>query len=137
MFRTSDALGISKMYLTGHTPTPLDRFGNKRKDVAKVALGAEESVSWEYHEDPLPLIKELKEKGIKVISVEQHANAVDYKSVSVTEPTLFVFGNEVQGVSDELLKLSDTIAVIPMKGKKESLNVSVSFGIALYRMLDR
>jgi len=137
MFRTSDALGISKIYLSGHTPTPLDRFGNKRKDVAKVALGAEDSVQWEYVEDPVPLVQKLKAEGVKVVAVEQDVRAVDYKTVKITEPTLFIFGNEVEGVSKELLDVSDVVAVIPMKGKKESLNVSVSFGVALYRMLDR
>lgn len=137
MFRTSDALGISKIYLTGHTPTPVDRFGNKRKDVAKVALGAEESVPWEYQEDPVLLVQELKKKGIKILAVEQDERAVDYKTVKVQEPTLFIFGNEVNGVTEELLSLSDTIAAIPMSGKKESLNVSVSFGIALFGMLNR
>lgn len=137
MFRTSDALGVHKIYLTGYTPTPLDRFGNKRKDIAKVALGAEESVSWEYIEDPIGLIAQLKQKGVRVVSVEQDDRSVDYKEIKIEEPTLFVFGNEVQGVEKSVLELSDMVAEIPMRGKKESLNVSVSFGVVLFRIFDK
>lgn len=137
IFRTSDALGIKKIYLTGHTPTPLDRFGNKRSDVAKVALGAESTIPWEYEPLPLPIIEKLKEEKVSIISVEQHPNAIDYKKVELSGPALFIFGNEVEGVSEDLLTASDVIAEIPMNGKKESLNVSVAFGVALFRMLDK
>ncbi len=135
IFRTSDAAGVTKIYLTGHTPTPLDRFGNKRKDVAKVSLGAEDSIAWEYRESPYELIQELKGKGVQIISLEQAPQSQDYKKVTVNFPALIICGNEVEGVDPEILKLSDVIAEIPMKGKKESLNVSVSFGIALFRLL--
>lgn len=137
MFRTADALGIDTIYLSGHTPTPLDRFNNKRKDFAKVALGAEESVTWKYFAEPYSLIDELKQGGVDVIAVEQGTHSVDYKSVRITKPTIFIFGNEVEGVEKALLDKADVIAEIPMAGTKESLNVSVSFGIALFRMLDR
>ncbi len=136
IFRTSDALGVSKIYLTGHTPTPLDRFGNKRKDFAKVALGAEDSVAWEYCADPLLLIDQLKKSDIEIVAVEQHAQSVDYKTVKVERPTLFIFGTEVTGIEKEILEKADVIAEIPMSGKKESLNISVSFGVAMFRMLD-
>lgn len=136
IFRTSDALGISKLFLTGHTPTPLDRFGNCRKDLAKVALGAEKTVPWEYSDDVVQLVATMKKKGIAVVAIEQSEQAVDYKKVRCEQDTLFVFGNEVEGVAPELLALADTIAEIPMNGTKESLNVSVSFGVAMFRILN-
>lgn len=136
IFRTSDALGISRIYLSGFTPLPTDRFGKDRRDVAKVSLGAEKSVAWEATTDPVKLIKDLKKKKFQIISIEQSNNSVDYKKVKIKKPTLFILGSEVEGISKEILSLSDVVAEIPMKGKKESLNVSVSFGVALFRMLE-
>lgn len=153
MFRTSDAAGVSRLYLSGYTPTPVDRFKRPRKDLAKVALGAEQSVAWtalsvesqkgELTMSPSVLIKHLKKEGFKVVAVEQAARAVDYKTVAAdmacrtdqNQKLLLIFGNEVDGISKELLALCDIVAEIPMAGKKESLNVSVSFGIALFRLL--
>ena len=135
IFRTADAARISKIYLTGYTPTPIDDFGRERKDISKVALGAEKSVSWEYKKSPIALIKKLKKEGVKIISVEQDKNSIDYKKIKPTFPVAFVFGNEVKGLPKSILKISDLIAEIPMKGEKESLNVSVSAGIALFKML--
>ncbi len=132
IFRTADAAGISKIYLTGYTPTPLDRFGRKRKDVAKAALGAEESVSWEQHPDIVALIEKLKKDGVQIIAVEQAENSVDYKSITIKESAAFIFGNEVTGIPSEILEKADVIAEIPMYGKKESLNVSVSAGVILF-----
>jgi len=137
IFRTAETLGISRIYCAGTTPTPLDRFGRKRADFKKVSLGAEDSVPWEYVEDPAILIKKLKKEGFTVIALEQDENSVDYKNVSLGRDTLIILGNEVDGVSPILLKLSDVIAEIPLKGKKESLNVSVAAGVALFRWLDR
>jgi tRNA G18 (ribose-2'-O)-methylase SpoU len=137
IFRTADAVGVSKIYLSGYTPTSLDRFGRERKDFAKCALGAEKTVPWEYIESPIKLIKKSKIKGFKIIAVEQSEKSVDYKKVKLTNKTLVILGNEVEGVENEILKLSDTIAEIPMRGLKESLNVSVSAGIVLFRWMDR
>jgi len=140
MFRTSDAAGVSHLYLSGYTPTPLDRFKRPRKDLAKVALGAEQNIAWTAllpDESPSALIRQLKKEGFAVVAVEQDARAVDYKTVALgsSDKILLVFGNEVEGVSKELLALCEVIAEIPMAGKKESLNVAVSFGIALFRLL--
>ena len=137
IFRTSDALGITKVYLVGITPTPTDKYGRVRKDVAKVALGGEKSVSWEYVKDPKIVIKKLKKGNFQIIAIEQSKISVDYKKVKLKFPALFIIGNEVKGIPKEILSLSDTIAEIPMAGKKESLNVSVAFGVALFRMLDK
>lgn len=136
IFRTADALGITKIYLSGFTPTPTDKFGRNRKDVAKVALGAEKSLDWEYVENPEKIIKNLKKSGVITVGVEQTKNSIDYKKVKVTHPVLFVMGNEVDGIENKILKLCDVIAEIPMTGEKESLNVSVAFGVALFRILN-
>lgn len=136
IFRTADALGIDKIYLSGFTPLPQDRFGRWRKDFSKTALGAEKTLSWEYIKNVSALLKKLKKEGFKIVAIEQDPTSCDYKKVKVTEKTLFMVGNEVEGLSKKILKEADIIAEIPMKGKKESLNVAVSFGIALYRILN-
>ena len=155
IFRTSDALGVNKIYLSGYTPTPLDRFGKPRKDVAKVALGAERIIPWEYIKKPEEVIKKLKKakpnsknsvarfteggfrEKYKVIGIEQSKKSIDYKKVKVTYPVLFIVGNEVDGIPKNVLSLCDIVAEIPMRGDKESLNVSVAFGVALFRILNR
>ncbi len=137
IFRTSDALGVNKIYLSGYTPSPIDKYGRARKDIGKVALGAEKTISWEYEEDPKKIIKSLKKEGFQVVCVEQDEKSVDYKKLKVKEKVLFVMGNEVLGVDKKILELCDDVVEIPMKGDKESLNVSVAFGVALYRVLDK
>ena len=135
IFRTADALGITKIYLSGFTPTPIDKFGRNRKDIAKVALGAEKSLDWEYLGSPEKTIKDLKKTGVMVVGIEQAKDSVDYKKIKINQPSLFVVGNEVDGVEKNILKLCDVVAEIPMMGEKESLNVSVAFGVALFRIL--
>lgn len=136
IFRTSDALEVSKIYLSGYTPTPTDKFNRARKDISKVSLGAEKTIPWEYIDDPKKLIKKLKKEKIKVVGVEQSKKSVDYKKVKIEGDTLFIVGNEVDGIEKEILALCNTIAEIPMRGDKESLNVSVAFGVALFRILN-
>ncbi|MDB5194710.1 MAG: tRNA/rRNA methyltransferase SpoU [Parcubacteria group bacterium] len=135
IFRTADGLGVKKIYLIGTTPTPLDRFGRPRSDFAKVSLGAETTVMWEYTKELMSLLKTLKNEGFNIISLEQDARSKDLKSFVAPEKFALVLGNEVDGVSKETLDLSNHILEIDMKGKKESLNVSVSAGIALYALL--
>lgn len=135
IFRTADAAGVKKIYLTGYTPTPVDRFGRPVKELAKVALGGEHSVQWEYVKSPMTLINKLKKQGTQVIGLEQDPRSVDYKKVKQKFPMLFVVGSEVEGMSKALLNKCDIIAEIPMNGQKESLNVGVSLGIALFRIL--
>ncbi len=136
IFRTADAAGISKIYLVGITPAPLDRFGRMRADVAKAALGAEKSVAWESVKTIAPLLKRLKKEGYEIIAIEQSPSSVDYKKVRAVGQTVFVLGNEVKGLPRSVLKNCDTVAEIPMRGEKESLNVSVAAGIALFRILN-
>ena len=137
IFRTADAIGISKIFLTGYTPTPIDKFGRARADIAKTALGAEEEIKWEYKKHPKTVIQKLKEEGFSIIAIEQSEDAVDYKKVKVNGDVSFIVGNEVRGISSSILKDCDMIAEIPMKGFKESLNVSVATGIAIFRILDK
>lgn len=135
IFRTADALGVAKIYLSGYTPTPLDRFGRPRKDLAKVALGAEKNIAWEFLDNPGKTIKNLKKSKCMVIGLEQAKNSMDYKKIKINSSTLFIVGSEVVGIENNILSLCDTVVEIPMRGKKESLNVSVAFGVALFRIL--
>jgi tRNA G18 (ribose-2'-O)-methylase SpoU len=131
-FRTAETAGVNKIYCLGTTPIPVDRFGNKRSDFAKVALGAEDLVSWEYSEDVKTLITKLKKDGFTIIALEQDKNSVIYNKIPKQQKVALIVGNEVGGVDKSLLKKADYIAEIPMKGQKESLNVSVATGIMLY-----
>jgi 23S rRNA (guanosine2251-2'-O)-methyltransferase len=131
IFRTADAAGVSHIYLSGYTPIPIDRFERVQKEIAKTALGAEKTVSWEYHKTP-KMIASLKRAGWYVVGVEQDARARDYRAFTNTKPTLFIFGNEVRGLSPALRKVCDELIEIPMYGTKESLNVSVAAGIILF-----
>lgn len=136
IFRTADAVGISKIYLTGVTPRPTDKFGRVQKDIAKSALGAETWVPWEYKSLLIPLLRKLKKDGYKVIAIEQDIKAIDYRKVLIkNQKVAIIFGPEVEGLSQKILNECDVIAFIPMYGKKESLNVSVAGGIALFRIL--
>lgn len=137
IFRTADAIGISKIFLTGYTPTPLDRFGNFRGDFAKCSLGAERDILWKWVKTPANIIDEFKKKGFQIISAEQSKDSLDYKKIKPEQKCVVIFGTEVSGVSKSILKKSDVIAEIPMRGKKESLNVSISAGIVLYRWFDQ
>lgn len=135
IWRTANAAGVKKIFLSGYTPLPVDRFGRERKDFVKVALNSQKSVAWEYVKNPASLIKRLKKEGFHIVAIEQSKKSVDYKKVKIKKPILFLVGNEVEGTPQDLLNLVDIVAEIPMRGDKESLNVSVAFGIALFRML--
>ncbi len=137
MFRTGDAIGVQKFYISGFSPRPLDRFGRQVKEIAKTALGAEQSIPWESIDDPKALMLRLKSEGFTIVGLEQDERAVDYKTYIPKERILFLVGSEVEGLEQELRDLCDVLIEIPMHGKKESLNVSVAFGVALFRLLDR
>ncbi len=132
IFRTADAVGVSKIYLCGYTGAPVDRFGRARKDIAKVALGAEKTVKWESVKDIEELILKLKKEKFTILALEQSANSVDYKKVKLGKKNLLIVGNEVGGIEKKILNMCDSILEIPMKGEKESLNVSVATGVALF-----
>ncbi len=135
IFRTAEGLGVEKIYLVGTTPTPEDRFGRKRADFAKVALGAETLVKWEHFLDIKIAIEKLRDEKFKILALEQTEGAKDLQSYKSAENLALIVGNEVDGVDAEALKLADEVVEIEMKGEKESLNVSVATGIALYEML--
>jgi tRNA G18 (ribose-2'-O)-methylase SpoU len=133
-------VGVEKLYLCGITPSPLDRLGVVRGDVAKVSLGAENTVPYEVATSTIRLITNLKKQGYKIVALEQSPSSVSYYSLPPTTYTLnklvLILGAEVEGVSPAVLKKCDAIIDIPMSGKKESLNVSVAFGIAVFRLRD-
>ncbi|MCL4437467.1 TrmH family RNA methyltransferase [Patescibacteria group bacterium] len=141
IFRTADGAGISKVYLAGYTPAPVDVFGKYRPQIAKVSLGAEKSVRWEKAAKSLTgavgLIKKIKKEGYQILAVEQAERSVDiFKFKPARRGKLcLIMGNEVSGLPPKILKSADKILEIPMAGKKESLNVSVAFGIAAYLLM--
>ena len=140
IFRTADALAVSQIFISGYTPTPLDKFCRPIKEIAKTALGAEQSIPWEYAKKPGRFIKRMKKSGTQIIGIEQDARAIDYKQYqrnTTNVPVLVIVGNEVLGMSKSLREKCDILVEIPMYGKKESLNVSVAFGIMLFRIFDR
>lgn len=136
MFRTAETAGVSKIYLTGYTPQPIDRFGRPRKDISKTALGAEKTIPWEHYTQIGQLINILKKDIFFIIAIEQSPKAIDYKEVKPKQKTALIVGNEVRGLSKAILDKCDVVAQIPMRGKKESLNVSVALGVALFRMFN-
>lgn len=141
IFRTCDAAGVSKLILVGYTPAPVDRFGRENKGLTKASLGAEKFVVWERAESLEGAIKDLKIERLKIVGVEQDGKAVNYKNLKTSKllasssKLVLVFGNEVDGLSKEDLKLCDIVAEIPMRGQKESLNVAVCVGIVLYSLI--
>ncbi len=136
IFRTADAAGVAKLFLCGVTPSPVDRFGGLRPQFAKVALGAERSVAWERAPAAGKVLQKLRRDGYRIYAVEQCARAKPYHRVRPHQGSriAIVVGNEVHGLPKSIIGLSDTVLEIPMRGKKESLNVSVAFGIVAYRL---
>lgn len=128
VFRTSDAFLIEKIILCGICPVP------PKNEIRKTALGATESVDWEYFNNSTDCIIRLREKGYTIISIEQADNAVDLNNFSIkkSQKIALVFGNEVNGVSEEIIQQSDNVIEIPQHGTKHSFNVSVSVGIVLW-----
>lgn len=135
IFRTADCAAVKKIFLTGYTPAPVDRFGRVLKDFAKVSLGAENSVSWEKADRITDCIAGCKEKRMQVVAVEQDEQSVDYKTWSPGGSVAYILGNEPDGLSKEVLAACDVIIEISMHGSKESLNVSVAAGIILFNNL--
>ncbi len=139
IFRTADAAGVTRIILSGYTPGPLDRFNQPRKDFTKVSLGAEKTVPWERVKTLTATLAKLKKENCCIVAIEQDVHSIPIFDFNPPEgKTLLVLvGNEVHGVSKPLLKKADVILEIPMRGKKESLNVSVAAGIALFALAHR
>ena len=132
IFRTADASGVSKVFLTGYTPAPIDRFGRPQPEIQKTSLSASETMPWEKIESMSELIARLKGEGVTVVAVELAQGSVPLKEFNEPEQVAYIVGNEVDGVAKETLALADVIVELPMLGQKESLNVSVTAGIILY-----
>lgn len=135
IFRTCDGAGVAKIFLAGYTPAPIDRFGRKVAEIHKTALGAEDSVAFEKVQNTKQKITDLKTQGVSIVVVEQSEDSTPLKTFSAPENVLYIFGSETEGVEEEILQLADTILELPMLGKKESLNVSVTVGVVLYHNL--
>ncbi|MEI6296778.1 MAG: TrmH family RNA methyltransferase [bacterium] len=136
IFRIADCAGIKKVFLVGVTPSPIDRFGRDNKELKKVSLGGENSVSWEKVSSVSRLIGKLKKDGFEIVSLEQGANSIDYKKFKIKSPTVIILGNEVNGIPKNILDKSDKTIEIKMEGKKESLNVAVATAVVLFRILE-
>lgn len=129
IFRTSDGAMIEKLYLCGYTPCP------PKKEVLKTALGSTDSVKWEYNKNAKTVISNLKKDGIKIVALELTENSFPYYEISKSDfPICLVVGNEITGVSQELLDLCDESIEIPQYGIKHSLNVAVAYGIAIFEL---
>ena len=128
IFRTSDSFLIEKIIISGYTATP------ENDRMKKTALGSSDSVDWEYSDDIIETIKKLQKKDIKIISIEQADESLKIEKFNPVSGTkyAFIFGNEVDGVSDDIINVSDEVIEIPQVGTKHSLNVSVAAGIVLW-----
>jgi 23S rRNA (guanosine2251-2'-O)-methyltransferase len=130
MFRTSDGALINKLYLCGYTPHP------PRKEIEKTALGSTAIVGWEYHRDPLAAVAAVRGQGARLCVLEQTTHSKSYFEVSKGDfPICLVVGNEITGVSPQIIAAADMAIEIPMHGTKLSLNVAVAYGIALFELV--
>ena len=136
MFRTADAAGVTKLFLSGHSPSPTDRFGRVQPEIKKTSLGASETVEWEYIDNLPQLIVDLRQRGVTVVAIEQSSKSVSLTEFNVPEKVAYVMGNEVDGVPEHIQALCDVVVELPMLGHKESLNVATTAGIVLYHQID-
>ena len=131
IFRTSDAVRLDKLFLTGYTGYP------PRKEIDKTALGAVDSVEWEYSENTIEVVRQIKKKNIQIVALEHTTNSISYADFEFTFPFCLLLGNEVDGLTNELIREADASIEIPMFGLKQSLNVSVAYGIVMYHALGK
>lgn len=133
IFRTCDAFLIKKIYLCGITAVP------PHKDIHKTALGSTESVDWQYVENTMDVINELKKDNIKIISIEQADHATMLHDFMPSKKTVYalIFGNEVKGVDQQIVNASDSVIEIPQFGTKHSLNISVSAGVVIWDLFSK
>jgi tRNA G18 (ribose-2'-O)-methylase SpoU len=132
IFRSADAFGVSKIYLTGYTGLPSHAIHGAK--IAKSALGAEKFVPWEHQKSATKLIKNLKLQKVQIVALENNVKSHKLAKFKPKFPVALLLGEEVRGIKKDLLKLCDKTVEIPMVGKKESLNVSVAFGVAAYEL---
>ncbi|OGJ42957.1 hypothetical protein A3I58_01550 [Candidatus Peregrinibacteria bacterium RIFCSPLOWO2_02_FULL_39_10] len=129
VFRTSDAVLLNKLFLCGITGTP------PRKEISKTALGAEDIVPWEQNDSSTSVIKKLKKAGVQIAAVELTDKSVQYDKAKYHFPVCFVFGHEVDGISDEVVNMADICVSVPMLGRANSLNVASCFAVIMYDAL--
>lgn len=140
ILRTADGFGVKHVFITGYSPYPasardkrLPHISNKINDqIHKTALGAEKYVDWEYEENPMKIIKKLKTSGFKIAGLEQNSKSIDLTKFSPPQKLAILLGEEVDGINSGLINSMDFLIEIPMKGEKESFNVSIATAIALY-----
>ncbi len=128
IFRTADGVGLEKLYLCGITGYP------PQSGITKASLGAEDHLPWEYAKDIVPLLKDLKKKGYHLVLLEQIEGAISHDMFKPKAPLCLVVGNEVTGISEEILNLCNSSIEIDMAGIKNSLNVAVAFGVVAYQL---
>ena len=129
IFRTSDGAMIEKLYLCGYTPYP------PKKEVLKTALGSQDSVDWKYVSDPKEIVMKLKKQGVKICALELTDNSIPHYNLTEHHmPLCLLIGNEISGVSQDLIDLCDLSIEIPQYGIKQSLNVSVAYGVAIFEL---
>lgn len=143
IFRTGSGIGINKIYICGISPIPFETSEKlkdkniKRKDFVKTSLGAEDEIEWEYKENILDLLKELRKENYEIVALEQNEKSIDYKDLKIEkEKVAIILGSETEGVQEKVIDLCDKIAEIPMLGLKESLNVTIAFAILAYKIWD-
>lgn len=141
IFRTADAAGCQKIYLCGITPAPVDRFGRVNEKISKVALGAEKWIEWKKISQTTRLIDKIKKDGYKILAIEQSRRSIPYQKIKLSkkdlEKTALIVGNEIWGLPPAILRRTDKILEIPMRGKKESLNVAVAFGVVAFNLINK
>jgi 23S rRNA (guanosine2251-2'-O)-methyltransferase len=132
IFRTADGAGVSRIYLAGYTPSPIDRFGRPVPEIHKTALGAELTLPYESVLDVDTLIKKLQAEGFVVAAIEQTKESIMLDDFVLPQKVAYILGSETEGIPPAVSAACDVVVEIPMLGEKESLNVSVAAGIVLY-----
>jgi len=141
IFRTADGAGVDHIYLSGYTPLPPDKsqmyVTRPEKMIIKTALGAHETVEWSGHKEIEDIVQKLKENNVQIVALEQGDGSIDYKKFESEKSIALVLGNEPVGIDEQTLSLCDIMIDIPMRGNKNSLNVSVAAGISIYELIDK
>lgn len=132
LFRVADAVGFEKVLLVGYTPCPIDRMGRENQKIQKTALGAEKTMRWEHYETVPQALQSCRHT--KPVVIEQTKQALCYTDHPFANPTLFIVGNEVDGVSKATRDLVPDHIFVPMRGKKESLNVAICAAVIAYHV---
>ena len=135
IFRTAECLGVKKIWLSGYTPAPIDRFGRERSDFHKVALGVEQIIPWEQADDFMKVITDHRDDGFVAVALEQAANSIALQNFKARSPVLLIPGTETIGVDEIIMNSVDQIVEISQVGTKESLNVMSATAIALWQLL--